>query len=338
MKKKIALVSFGVFIIIPFLSLSQWSLTGNSSTTPGTHFLGTTDAQRLVFKTNSIEQVTILSNGHVGLGLNNPGATLEINTLTGGFAAGWNNSFRLKAAAPAIQLWDTENVGWQIGEEHGHLYFGTLLTNTTTLTGHRLFLKSNGDIGIGTTTPISKLNVNGVVTVTGGAGAELLGGQYSGVQLVGGYSTPVSGRMIIGDNSGWKFSVATRDNQSVLTDLVTFQDNGNVGIGTTTPQAKLAVNGDIFSKKVKVTQTGWPDYVFNSTYSLRPLAEVEQFIRQYHHLPEVPDAAEVEKNGLDLGNNQVVLLKKIEELTLYIIEQNKRVEELEEKVQTIKKR
>jgi hypothetical protein len=110
--------------------------------------------------------------------------------------------------------------------------------------------------------------------------------------------------------------------------MFTIMDNGNVGIGTVNPQAKLAVNGDIVSKKVIVTLNGWADYVFHTTYRLRPLSEVEQYINQYHHLPEIPTAAEVEKNGLDVGDNQAMLLKKIEELTLYAIEQEKKINSL----------
>jgi hypothetical protein len=104
--------------------------------------------------------------------------------------------------------------------------------------------------------------------------------------------------------------------------------NGNIAIGTYDNKSyRLAVNGAaIFTKAVVKQYQNWPDYVFQRGYRLRPLSEVEQYINQYHHLPEVPSAEEVEKNGVDVGDSQATLLKKIEELTLYVIEQNKKVE------------
>lgn len=102
---------------------------------------------------------------------------------------------------------------------------------------------------------------------------------------------------------------------------------GNVGIGTwITGDYKLAVEGTIGARRVKVHTTSWADYVFDSSYTLAPLQAVEKYILENKHLPEVPAAATVAREGVDVGENQVLLLKKIEELTLYIIEQNKRIE------------
>ena len=87
----------------------------------------------------------------------------------------------------------------------------------------------------------------------------------------------------------------------------------------------LAVNGDaIFKRAVVKNYANWADFVFEEKYSLQPLEELERFIKSNKHLPDVPTAAEVEKDGIDLGSNQTILLQKIEELTLYTIEQNKK--------------
>ncbi|MFL9483220.1 hypothetical protein ACI6Q2_10630 [Chitinophagaceae bacterium LWZ2-11] len=117
----------------------------------------------------------------------------------------------------------------------------------------------------------------------------------------------------------------------------TLMDNGNVGIGTTSPTDKLSVNGTILSKKIKVTQQNWPDYVFDSSYTLAPLSQVEQFIKNNKHLPDVPSAKEVADKGLDVGDNQAVLLKKIEELTLYMIEQNRKMDAQSKQIEEVKK-
>ncbi|MCA6488109.1 MAG: hypothetical protein IM534_09630 [Chitinophagaceae bacterium] len=102
-------------------------------------------------------------------------------------------------------------------------------------------------------------------------------------------------------------------------------NNGNIGIGTeNTGPFKLAVEGTIGARKLKITQAvPWADYVFNDDYKLRSLQEVEKFIQQYKHLPEVPTTKEINEQGLDVAETQALLLKKIEELTLYMIEMKK---------------
>ena len=119
---------------------------------------------------------------------------------------------------------------------------------------------------------------------------------------------------------------------------VSFLNGGNVGIGTTTPQAKLAVNGDIFAKKVKVTQSGWPDYVFHEDYKLPALKDLAAFIRKNKHLPGIPSADEVSRNGIDLGEVNKELVKKIEELTLYIMEQDDKYMKLEKRLTSMEAR
>ena len=135
---------------------------------------------------------------------------------------------------------------------------------------------------------------------------------------------------------------------------------GNVGIGTTTPAANLDVNGTTYSRKLfvgtpdanTITNMGannllavngtavfvrakvalygsaWPDYVFEPTYQMPKLDSLEKFIKSNSHLPGIPNAGDVKKNGIDLGENQAALLKKIEELTLFTIEMNKQSKEL----------
>lgn len=100
-------------------------------------------------------------------------------------------------------------------------------------------------------------------------------------------------------------------------------ENGNVGIGLSNPDSKLSVNGNIRAKEIKVEAANWPDYVFTDAYKLPALAEIEKHIKEKGHLPEIQSAAEVERNGVNLGEINAQLLKKIEELTLYLIQENK---------------
>ena len=115
-------------------------------------------------------------------------------------------------------------------------------------------------------------------------------------------------------------------------DIYNLPSTGNVGIGTTQIPSgyKLAVNGKIICEEVKVKlYSTWPDFVFKSDYHLMPLHELKNFINQNKHLPEIPSAAEVEQSGSNIGAMVTILLQKVEEQTLYTIQQNERIEKLE---------
>lgn len=104
-------------------------------------------------------------------------------------------------------------------------------------------------------------------------------------------------------------------------------NNSGVGIGTTDLRGyKLAVNGNIRAKEVRVEATNWPDYVFEKNYKVRSLESLEEFIKVNKHLPEIPDKAQVDSQGVELGEMNKLLLKKIEELTLYVLELKKDTE------------
>ena len=116
-----------------------------------------------------------------------------------------------------------------------------------------------------------------------------------------------------------------------------FISQRRIGIGTRNLSGyHLAVNGIIRAKEIRVN-TGWADFVFEDDYALPTLNEVEAHIAQYKHLPDIPSAAEVEAEGVELGVISSKLLQKIEELTLYVIAQEKRIEALEAENQFLQK-
>jgi Bacterial Ig domain len=122
---------------------------------------------------------------------------------------------------------------------------------------------------------------------------------------------------------------------------MTILAGGAIGIGTSTlpttdSNAKLAVDGTVYTTKVRVTQLHWPDYVFDKGYSLPSLVRVEQYIRQHRHLPGILSAGEVQQQRVDLGDNQSALLKKVEELTLYLIEEHKKADGQQKEIERLR--
>lgn len=121
------------------------------------------------------------------------------------------------------------------------------------------------------------------------------------------------------------------------TSYMYFLPNGNVGIGSKAPGSKLAVNGVVTAKEIKVTNaaTDWPDFVFQPAYKLIPLNSLSKKIKQLGYLPGMPSADMVRNNGLSVGAIINVQQKKIEELTLYIIQLQEQMEKMKSDIQKI---
>jgi hypothetical protein len=182
-------------------------------------------------------------------------------------------------------------------------------------------------VGIGTQSPAINLHV------VGGTDAKLNTGGF----IVTG---PITGANLAIDNN----EIMARDNGSAAPLYLNTDGGnvnmcvygGNVGIGTASPDYSLDVCGVIRAKEVLVS-TGWCDYVFADDYRLPDLNEVEKFIKENGHLPEVTKGSEIESCGLDVGKISSQMIKKIEELTLYVIALDKKNQELQKEIDLLKK-
>ena len=125
----------------------------------------------------------------------------------------------------------------------------------------------------------------------------------------------------VGNNGGIEFS-----NQNMV--VMSLKANNDIVIGTPSIKSNMYVNGEITANLVRVNTQEWYDCVFEKEYKLQPLSEVEAYINQYKHLPEIPSEADVKADGIDVAQMNALLLKKVEELTLYVIELEKRMEEI----------
>jgi hypothetical protein len=237
---------------------------------------------------------------------------------------------------------------WSIGTVYNTSKFaiGTGVINDANFTNpYFVIAQETGNVGIGTTTPGYKLDVAGSARVN----SQLIinGSGQEGVSL----NILNSSKTGAGEASRWaiynmcgtygnSLQFWAYDNTGcpggLCNSRLTLMDDGKVGIGTSVIPSdyKLAVAGKIIAEEVvvKLQSAGWPDYVFDQNYLLKPLLEVEQFVKTNKHLPGIPSASQVEEKGLSMGEMQNKLLQKIEELTLYIIEQQKQIDELKKQV------
>ena len=281
----------------------------NSDLYLGTPSTNTTGIMQFYLTNNPV--MTILPSGNVGIGTAAPSSKFMVQTLSRDF--GFSHTDGTVIVGSYIGDFGASGSGGWLGTKTNHalnFYTNNSLAQMTIVPG--------GNVGIGTTNPAFKMDVGGRMRIRTQADGNTAGiwlndpANTNTIAFMGIANSATTG--FYGNVSGWGLIMNT--------------NTGNVGIGTLNPTYKLSVNGNVRSKEV-VVETGWADYVFDKKYNLLPLEDIEKFIEKHNHLPGIPSAAEVEKNGLPLGDTQKKMMEKIEELTLYMIEANKKIDRLE---------
>ncbi len=286
--------------------------------------------------------LSIFNNGRIGIGITNPQETLHINgSVRGNIGSG---ALRIKSESGYIDIGAVNGSWAHIKTDRPKFWFnkdiysgtnvfssysGDLILQTA---GNEKFRikKSNGYVGIGTTNPQEKFQIANSYTFHDG-GHKVISFMYQPTGNVdldnSKYSAeirfdPVNGNLILGTSS----SIT-----NAPTSHLTINKQGNMGIGTSSPDEKLTVKGKIHTQEIIVDLQGAvaPDYVFEKDYDLKSLEEIEIYIKENKHLPEIPSSKKMEEEGVYLKKMNLLLLKKIEELTLYMIEQEKRIKALE---------
>lgn len=297
----------------------------------------------------------LTTSDNVGIGLNPYGIfNVKGGTSTTSYLNGmavYNNAGTAIRSALSVTSDDHGRINLYNSSTHLKVFINSL--------GSSFF--NGGNVGIGTTNPQHKMEVYGSnnaigigLTNYGWANTNLIGAEYgtwdNGRTNAAGtyfyrwtgsatsYHVGYIGQEINNGHWGLAFKTDSKNSRTHATSTRMFIDtNGDVGIGTTDPNGwKLAVNGNIHTKEVKVDLVGWPDYVFDKDYTLPTLEEVENHIKELGHLKDIPSAEDVTQNGIFLGEMEAKLLRKIEELTLYTIQQQKEIENLKQENKELK--
>lgn len=286
---------------------------------------------------NGIERMRITNNGRIGIGIATPESKLHVNGTIK------NSSFDFRNGSGDLRMrrFGAGDVNWKralVPTYDTSTNKSTLVMNFVgdfedgvRIAGSKLHV--DGNLGLGTANPETKIHV------VSGSDTSLSGGGFITTGNLTGYNISMDNNEIQARNNG---NYAPLHLQTQGGDLVIHQNSGSaekrvivkadgeVGIGTLdTSGYKLAVKGNILTEELKIrTYANWPDYVFEDTYNLKSLSILENEINALGHLPNMPSAKEVKEDGFNVGKINAKLLEKVEELTLYTINQQKEIEEL----------
>ncbi|NOW98753.1 hypothetical protein [Mucilaginibacter sp. SG564] len=327
---------FSLFLFLSFSSLvqAQWTTNGTITSTSNSIGIGTTTPQSLLHIVGAgtfINQSTQFDAKSLIIQSNNGGR---------GLANGAQLEFVIPANTDGSNPWGQARIITVAGNGNtsdatGKMVLGTrrmfnkVGSGATWYYGDDITIDGGGNVGIGTTTPSASLTVD-----PQGPGGVVIGNSNTGA---GGFTSLLL--KISAKQNGYSTIESIQSSGSTLGNLFLNPNGGNVGIGITdTKGYKFAVNGNVIATSVTVKAAGtWPDYVFKKDYQLRPLSEVKAYIDQNQHLPEVPSDQVIAKEGLNLGEMNKLLMKKVEELTLYLIDKDQKITDLQNQIDVIKK-
>lgn len=319
--------NFGVFGHVNSINSVNYALAQrNDSHT----YLNTSAAGRIHFRSGNVERMTMTGAGRLGIGTTNPADKLQVfdatypsirlgnASYTSQMAVATSNGFYSPKATAGDLVVRNLNAGVQLYSITGDI---KMVTGSGSAASEKMIIQNNGNVGIGRTPFTRKLEVEGEVYF--GDAINFGGGNQARI-VPSGNGVSYNGRSFGGEY--------TMVRHNFLNTQV------NIGYNSTDyiPGYTLTVDGDILAEGITIqNSTNWPDYVFEADYDLKDLNEVEEFIAANHHLPEVPSAQDVE-DGVSVGDMQKILLRKVEELTLYTIEQSKAIDALQAENENLK--